>query len=597
MGSAPKTLPADFFSDEKTPKTLPADFFSQQAQSAKPTSQLPDVPGFGTGLRESFGIPSWQQTKQFATNLYEKPGETLKGVYSDFDKVSKFAYDNPGKFLWAMTNMPMLKEAWDKGNYREALGILTGTGIQAASVVGEASKLTKIPFREGLTGKTAEALKAEDVAKATAKAQGRSETLKLTLGEKLGSPKLEKFEGYIRGMPGVGGRFGKIAKQRQELVFQFRDQMSSAADKLQTSAHGVYQKLEENVPHFADMQKARRDAYDLGRKLQNVGKDADARAEFMKADELSKDLDKLVQSSGDANTVAAWKHADKLWKESKAKEAVVDAIKGSTVGFDEPRPLARVKPASPQLRPLVENIKKLDEDGTLKRAIPNAQARDDLRTVADLYDRIQKKNSGYILMRIGGYAMLGTGILGAHLGSGYLAELAGGYLMFNTMAAMGESAAGTVRLKNFLQAVDKGELKRAETLAEGIAKSAEGKRAAEEALRAERQAAGDEQLRRFREMMGNQLVPAEPAGAPQVIPADNPPELNRYAALQSDLAMSKHLNEAIRRLSGTSKKPLNEQEIDWIGQQTGVDMTKPGAIGKARKALIEKRNQIRSVSK
>lgn len=92
--------------------------------------------------------------------------------------------------------------------------------------------------------------------------------------------------------------------------------------------------------------------------------------------------------------------------------------------------------------------------------------------------------------------------------------------------------------------------------------------------------------------MGEEVAVHTPETLPE--PVQSPP--SKYRTVMENLEQLRMLNAAIRKLSATSKKGLNEAEIEWIGQQTGIDMTQPGAIGKARKALIEKRKQLRSVA-
>jgi hypothetical protein len=77
--------------------------------------------------------------------------------------------------------------------------------------------------------------------------------------------------------------------------------------------------------------------------------------------------------------------------------------------------------------------------------------------------------------------------------------------------------------------------------------------------------------------------------APQPVPEP----ANPYAGMQERLGYMRTINAAIRKLTLGSKAPLSETQIAWIEKETGIDMTKPQNISKARQVLIDKRNALK----
>lgn len=70
------------------------------------------------------------------------------------------------------------------------------------------------------------------------------------------------------------------------------------------------------------------------------------------------------------------------------------------------------------------------------------------------------------------------------------------------------------------------------------------------------------------------------------------PVRDKYAKTQERLAYTRTINSAINRLAKGVKKALTGAEIEWIEKETGLDMTDPANISKARKILMQKRTEL-----
>jgi hypothetical protein len=79
----------------------------------------------------------------------------------------------------------------------------------------------------------------------------------------------------------------------------------------------------------------------------------------------------------------------------------------------------------------------------------------------------------------------------------------------------------------------------------------------------------------------------------EVKPEPKPaPVVDKYAKTKETLTYARTLNRAITKLSKGARKALSGAEIGWIEKETGLDMSDPVNISKARKILADKRTQL-----
>jgi hypothetical protein len=69
-------------------------------------------------------------------------------------------------------------------------------------------------------------------------------------------------------------------------------------------------------------------------------------------------------------------------------------------------------------------------------------------------------------------------------------------------------------------------------------------------------------------------------------------EIDRYASSKQRLVYLRTLNSAIGKLARGSQRALDVHEFKWIEEETGLDMTDPENIAKARKILMQKRDKL-----
>ena len=471
----PRQPKTDIFDRVATPAQMEAHGASGSWDPIRPT--------FFRGLGESAGVPSWESTKKFLTSAYHHPVDTAEDTAKTAAAVAKYAATNTGDFIWAMTNIPQIKKAYQEGNYAETAGLLVGTLGQTALTffTGEGVIPQSVrAFKAGWIGKTAEefaaserALKATRAAERTDRLSKLANSVKLTItpGERLKGGKLEAAETALRGFPGISGPFQKIASQRRDAILALHDSLSGEAEALRGSAQSLYDAIGNRVPRFTELQdqvkQLRKDMYKT--------KDPQVRYNIgLNLEQVEKQAFEAVSKAGDPVAVASWQHADSLWRRYRAKQDLQQTIEGNIVGRSAEKLASTGKTeeaARPaQVKSLTQDLEDLQRDGTLKAALGDQRASQLIR-VASLYDRVRKSGSGYMAERL-----LGYGIIGAlpFLPKGYVFDIAAGAVGGMVLSwGLLKGGSTTATLEGFLRASEAGDIVKSRQYAAMLTRAAE----------------------------------------------------------------------------------------------------------------------------